>query len=131
MKNIFMASRKAIALMAGWACASSQMSAQQSQVVEKPHVTVLIRPYLPTSMPPVRLTNSDRLHGLIRGGKLYLTVQDTIAVAIENNLDLEIDRYGPLKAEWDLKHAQAGGALRGVTSANSLSNQATSGQGVA
>src|SRR5580698_10297490 len=101
MKNIFMVSRRPIALIAGWACASSQMSAQQSpQVVEKPHVTVLIRPYLPTSVPPVRLTNSGRLHGLIRGGKLYLTVQDTIAVAIENNLDLEIDRYGPLKAEW-------------------------------
>src|SRR5208282_6100898 len=111
---------------------AAQVNAQQSpEMVEKPHVTVVLRPYLPTSMPPVKLTNSDRLHSLIRGGKLYLTAQDAIAVAIENNLDLEIDRYGPLRAEWDLKHAEAGGPLRGVTSANSLSNQATSGQGVA
>lgn len=124
-------SREAIAVLAAWGTLASQVNAQQSPVVvEKPHVTVLLRPYIPTSMPPAKLTNSDRLHGLIRGGKLYLTVQDAIAVAIENNLDLEIDRYGPLRAEWDLKHAEAGGPLRGVTSSNSLSNQATSGQGV-
>jgi outer membrane protein TolC len=58
-------------------------------------------------------------------------VQDAIALAIENNLDLEVDRYGPIVAEWQLKRQEAGGPLRGVTGGNSLVNQATSGQGVA
>jgi outer membrane protein TolC len=113
------------------ACAASQLSAQESpQVVTKPSVPIIIRPYLPTRIPPVRVTNSGRLHNLIRGGKLYLTVQDAIALAIENNLDLEIDRYGPLTADWNLKRAEAGGPLRGVTQQNIAQNEVTSGQGV-
>ncbi len=113
------------------ACAALPLSAQQSpQTVTKADKPVLIRPYLPTTIPPPRLKNSDRAKELIRGGKLYLTVQDAIALTIENNLDLEVDRYGPLNAEWNLKRAQAGGALRGVTAGNTLTNQATSGQGV-
>jgi outer membrane protein TolC len=61
---------------------------------------------------------------------LYLTLQDAISLAIENNLDLEVDRYGPLSAEWTLQRMQAGGPLKGVTGGNSLVNQVTSGQGV-
>ncbi len=89
------------------------------------------RPYRAPTVPPVQLKNTGRLNGLIRAGKLYLTVQDAIAVALENNLDLEIARYGPIAAEWQYLRAQAGGPLRGVTSGNSLVNQATGGQGVA
>ena len=100
------------------------------QEVEKPQGPLLIRSYLPASVPPVNLRNSDHLHSLIRAGHLYLTVQDAIALAIENNLDLEVDRYGPLNAEWALQRAQGGGPLRGVTNGSSLVNQATSGQGV-
>ena len=109
---------------------SLQCFAQTPQEVEQPHGPLLVRSYLPTSVPPVNLQNSDRLHSLIRGGRLYLTVQDAIAVALENNLDLEVDRYGPLSAEWALQRTQGGGPLRGVTNGNSLVNQATSGQGV-
>lgn len=122
---------KALSVSLLWAWAASQLHAQESpQVVAKPSVPIAIRPYLPTKIPPVRLTNLGRLHDLIRGGKLYLTVQDTIALAIENNLDLEIDRYGPLNAEWNLKRAEAGGPLRGVTSQNIAQNEVTNGQGV-
>jgi outer membrane protein len=131
MKIALTASRNVIAVFISYACLASQLSAQQSpQTVEKAHVTILVRPYLPTSMPPVQLKNSSRLYQLIRGGKLYLTVQDAIALAIENDLDLEVDRYGPLNAEWNLKRVQGGGPLRGVTSGNSLVNQVVSGQGV-
>ena len=105
-------------------------AAQSQQAIEKAHKPVFMRPYLPTTTPPARTSNSARLKGLIRGGKLYLTVQDAIALAIENNLDLEVDRYGPLTAEWNLKRVEAGGTLIGVTSANSATNQAVSGQGV-
>jgi outer membrane protein len=109
---------------------ASQCVAQEPPQVEKPHGPLLIRCYRPASASPVNLSNSDRLHSLIRAGHLYLTVQDAIALAIENNLDLEVDRYGPLGAEWSLERAQGGGPLRGVTSGNSLVNQVTSGQGV-
>lgn len=61
---------------------------------------------------PARLTNSSRLDTLIHGGNLYLTVQDTIALALENNLDIAIQRYGPFLALEDLRRAQGGGILR-------------------
>jgi len=123
--------QNALAVWTFWACTAYQLAAQESpQVVTRPSVPILIRPYQPTYIPPVRLTNSRRVSDLIRAGKLYLTVQDTIALAIENNLDLEIDRYGPLTAEWSLKRAEAGGPLRGVTQQNIAQNEVTSGQGV-
>jgi outer membrane protein len=110
---------------------ATQCIAQQPpQTVEKPHGPLLVRSYMPATVPPVELRNSDHLHTLIRAGHLYLTVQDAIALAIENNLDLEVDRYGPLNAEWNLERAQGGGPLRGVNNGSSLVNQATSGQGV-
>ena len=121
------AAQKTISLVA----AVGVLAAQPPQEVEKPHGPLLIRSYMPTSVPPVNVHNSDHLHSLIRAGRLYLTVQDAIAVAIENNLDLELDRYGPLNADWLLQRAEAGGPLRGVTNGSTLVNQATSGQGVA
>ncbi|HTR35910.1 MAG TPA: TolC family protein [Bryobacteraceae bacterium] len=109
-------------------CAAGLLAPAQQQVVEKPQG--FLRWYEGAAVTPVELKNSDHLHSLIRAGKLYLTVQDAIAVAIENNLDLEVDRYGPLFADWALVRAQGGGPLRGVTSGSTLVNQATSGQGV-
>ena len=67
---------------------------------------------------------------LMRAGKLYLTVQDAIALAIENNLDLEIDRYGPLLAESALERAEAGGPIRGVPSASAQVSSVNAGVGV-
>ncbi len=106
------------------------LAQRQQEEPQRPHASVFMRPYEGSTVPDVRMKNSDRIYGLIRGGKLYLTVQDALAVAIENNLDLEVDRYGPVSAEWNLKRLQAGGPLRGVTAGNSIANQATSGQGV-
>lgn len=123
--------QKTLRALVAIGCTLSQVCAQESaQVVEKPNKPFLIRSYAPTSLAPVRLTNSSRVHQLMRAGKLYLTVQDAIALAIENNLDLEVDRYGPVFADWSLKRAEAGGALRGVTAGNSTQNQVSSGQGV-
>ena len=70
------------------------------------------------------------LNSLLRAGKLYLTVQDAIALAIENNLDLEIDRYGPLLAQSALERAQAGGPIRGVPSASAQVSSVNAGVGV-
>ena len=123
---------KTISILAVLGLLASQCTAQQgpAQTVERPHGPLVVRSYIPATIPPVNLGNSDHLHRLIRAGHLYLTVQDAIAVAIENDLDLEVDRYGPLNAEWNLERAQGGGPLRGVTNGATLVNQATSGQGV-
>lgn len=123
--------QKESAVLIACLCFVSQMSAQDvQQLVQKSHAPFFWRPYLGATVAPVRLKNSNRLYDLIRGGKLYLTVQDAIAVAIENNLDLEVDRFVPVNAEWNLNRARAGGALPGVTGGNTVANQAASGQGV-
>ena len=70
------------------------------------------------------------LPDLIRGGKLYLTAQDAIALALENNIDIEVARYNPISLEWSVERAQAGGALPGVPSGATQANSVASGQGV-
>lgn len=74
----------------------------------------LTRPYRQRIVPPINLTNSDRLESLVRAGNLYLSAQDVIALALENNLDIEVQRYGPLLAREITKRAKGGGALRNV-----------------
>ncbi len=87
--------------------------------------------YSAPQIPPSRLGNSGRLSGLIQGGKLYLTAQDAIALAIENNVDIESDRYNALIAQWNYKRQQAGGPLPGVPSGSSQAGSVQSGEGVA
>ena len=89
----------------------------------------LIQPYQAQEIAPARTTDSPRIQGLLRAGKLYLSLRDAIALAIENNLDLEIDRYGPLLTDWALKRAEAGGAVRGVQSGNAQISSVNSGLG--
>ena len=71
--------------------------------------------YTPFDVAPINLANSPRLESLIRAGNIYLSLQDAIALALENNLDIEVQRYGPRLAEANLLRAQAGGLLRGQT----------------
>jgi len=91
---------------------------------------MIVRPYIPPAVPPVRLANSSRLHDLIHAGQLYLTVQDALALAIENNLNLEVQRYGPVLAEWALERQQGGGPLRGAGGNSAQVGAVASGQGV-
>ncbi len=90
----------------------------------------LTRPYQPRSVPPVNLANSSRLSNLLKAGNLYLSAQDVVALAIENSLDIEVQRYGPLLAREVLKRAQAGGALRSVGLGVAPGPQSVSLQGV-
>lgn len=92
----------------------------------------LLRPYQRPEVPAVRLENSGRLESLLRAGTLYLSLADAIAVALENNLDLELSRYTPMIARTDLLRARAGGLLRGVpttvrATARSVQAQVTGG----
>jgi outer membrane protein TolC len=90
----------------------------------------LTHPYQPRYIPPIRLTNSPRMDSLIRAGSLYLTASDVVALAIENNIDVEVQRYGPLLAKEVLRRAQGGGALRSVGAAVAAGPQSVSLQGV-
>jgi outer membrane protein len=77
----------------------------------------ITNPYRPHEVAPVSLANSNRLESLVRAGILYLSLQDTIALALENNLDIELQRYGAQIADASLLRAKAGGLLRGATPA--------------
>jgi len=90
----------------------------------------LTAPYRPRTVPPISLANSSRLDSLIRAGNLYLSAQDVVALAIENNLDVEVQRYGPLLAQEVLRRAKAGGALRSVGAGLAQGPQSVSLQGV-
>jgi len=94
----------------------------------------LSRNYRPKDFDPIRIGNSNRLEQLLRAGKLYLSLQDAIALTLENNIDIEIQRYGPELAQVDYARSQAGGQIRGVTTnvtqgANSAINLVTGGFG--
>ncbi len=97
----------------------------------RPSAPILIRPYLAPHVPPTRLLNSTRLHDLVRAGILYLSAQDAIALALENNIDLEVARYNPSLSAWQLERAQAGGLLPGVPSGAAQAGSVAGGQGVA
>ena len=74
----------------------------------------LTRPFQQRYIPPINLSNSNRIDSLIRAGNLYLTSKDVIALALENNLDIEIQRYGPLLNKAVTSRAEGGGVLRSV-----------------
>ena len=63
---------------------------------------------------PARLTNSPRLEQLIRAGNLYVSVEDVIALALENNVDIAIQRFGPYLQREVLRRAEGGAPLRNV-----------------
>ncbi len=74
----------------------------------------LSQPYRAPAAPRISLDNSSRIDSLIRAGQLYLSLQDAVALAIENNLDIELQRFGPRLAESDTLRAHGGGLLRGI-----------------
>jgi len=90
----------------------------------------LTHPYQAGTVPPIRLDNSSRLASLLRAGNLYLTAQDVVALAIENNIDVEIQRYGPLLQKEVLLRAQGGGVLRSVGLPVAAGPQSVSLQGI-
>ena len=70
--------------------------------------------YMPSTVPPLDLTNAPLLQALISNGRLYLSLRDAIALAIENNLDLAYFRYNFPIAQTDLARTKAGGHANGV-----------------
>ena len=85
--------------------------------VPMPHSHNPLFPYMPSTAPELNLINSPRLENLIREGKIYVSLRDAIAVAIENNLDLAYFRYNFPIAQTDILRTKAGSPANGVNTA--------------
>ncbi|MDE3164805.1 MAG: TolC family protein, partial [Acidobacteriota bacterium] len=70
------------------------------------------RRYLPGDVSHTQFVNSGRLDSLMRAGNIYLSLEDAIALALENNLDIEYHRYDRRQADSDRLRASAGQLLR-------------------
>jgi outer membrane protein len=75
-----------------------------------------IGPYIPRHLSAPNLSNTGRIDQLMHDGKLYLSLDDAIALALENNLDIAIARYNLNIADTDILRAKAGSAVLGVPS---------------
>lgn len=110
--------RHLVWLLAWWAWPASAQPANITILPPRPRpLGFLTRPYQQRAVPVVNLANSGRLSALIHSGSLYLSARDVVALALENNIDIEIQRYGPLMARQDVERARVGGALRSPSTA--------------
>ncbi len=65
-------------------------------------------PYMQTHVPLPMLTNSPRVDQLVQDGKLMLSLDDAISLALENNLNIAVQRFTPWLAEANLLLAKSG-----------------------
>jgi len=121
--------------VSGWAQESTQSTASatsatsQSTPVEAPqpqqfvttdyskprsHFPNPIGPYTARHLPPPNLSNTPRIDQLMRDGKLMISMDDAVALALENNLDIGIARYNLNIADTDVLRAKAGASILGV-----------------
>ena len=77
----------------------------------------LFAPYRSIRIPEPLLTNSPRVDQLIHDGKLELTLQDAVELALENSMDIAVQRYNPWFADTDILQTEAGGQPFGITGA--------------
>jgi outer membrane protein len=73
-----------------------------------------LRPYRAQEVAQPNLGNSPRIDGLMREGKIYLSIDDAVALALENNLDIDIARYNLNIADTDYLRAKSGANILGV-----------------
>ena len=96
--------------------AQAEYAAPLKQYTQPNSILTGWKPYAPHGLPQPVLRNSDRLHSLIKDGKLMLSLNDAVALALENNFDIAIARYNLDIADTDLLLAKSGGTVRGVSS---------------
>jgi outer membrane protein len=86
-----------------------------------------LSPYMPRHVSPPNLSNTPRIDELMHDGKLMLSMDDAVALALENNLDIAIARYNLNIADTDILRAKSGSGILGV---NAGIVQGTPGGGV-
>jgi len=72
--------------------------------------------FRPTTISKASFVNSVRLNDLLRDGKIYLSLADAIALAIENNYDIAISRYDLDIADTDILRTKTGASPLGAPS---------------
>ena len=119
----------AIIFVAGTLLTGSYLNAQQAPAAQNAAPTPNFKmdygnthwfpsfwePYGTPYVPEAKMSNSDRLHSLLGDGKLRLSIQDTIELALENNLDIAVARYTIAFSHTDVLRTQGGGSARGFT----------------
>src|ERR1700721_840427 len=73
-----------------------------------------IGPYTARHLGAPNLANTARIDALMRDGKMYLSLNDAVALALENNLDIAIARYTLNIADTDIMRARAGSSILGT-----------------
>ncbi len=99
-------------LFLGAACASAQKLADYSMPAS--HFPYFVSPYLAHQVPPPSFGNTPRIESMLKDGRLRLSLSDTVALALENNLDLAIARFNLSIADTDIMRAKSGESVRGV-----------------
>ena len=74
----------------------------------------VLAPYRVRNVPPPNLTNSGRTDQLFRDGKIYLSINDAVTMALENNLDIVLQRYNLSIADTDVLRTKSGVFALGV-----------------
>ena len=103
-----------------WVASSSLGLAQSEVSIEAPKPPPVVGHILAPfhlekrAVAPATLSNTPRLESLVRAGNLYLSVDDVIALVLENNLDIAVQRYSPFLAREVLRRTEGGGFLRSV-----------------
>jgi outer membrane protein len=110
----------AVALRPARLGAQAQAEPKKPSVVDYTRTSIFpnfFEPFTSPVVPQEPMSNSQRLQSLIHDGKLQISIDDAIALALENNLDIDVARYGPAYAETDIVRTRSGGAARGVSGA--------------
>ncbi|SPE45662.1 Outer membrane efflux protein (fragment) [Candidatus Sulfotelmatobacter sp. SbA7] len=74
----------------------------------------VLAPYKPGVVPPPNLSNASRVDQLMHDGKIMLSINDAIALTLENNLDIVLARYNLNIADTDILRAEGGANILGV-----------------
>jgi outer membrane protein len=95
---------------------AAQPQAVHLKDYSKPHAAFphFLRPYEAQEVAQPNLGNSPRIDSLLRDGKIYLSIDDAVALALENNLDIDIARYNLNIADTDYLRAKSGANILGV-----------------
>ena len=67
-----------------------------------------VSPYKPIKIPEPLFTNSPGMAQLVQNGKLMLGLEDAISLALENNLDIAVQRFTPSLDQVALLRAESG-----------------------
>ncbi len=95
---------------------NAHVYSDQNYAQPRPSFPNLYGPYMSRRVPPPNLTNSARTDQLFRDGTMYLSINDAVAMALENNLDITLQRYNLSIADTDILRTKSGSFDRGVNS---------------